>query len=102
MVNSEGILTDPTPESTIPSPLKGGQQWGRRTYNQSRGHEFDEPGGSAYGTQHPIDKALGRARRFKTYAADAKGARSTASDVLHQTSAVMRAGSEPRNGEMMM
>lgn len=58
--------------------------------NNSRqfGHQWDEPHGSAYGTQHPIDRQLGRVRRLQSYAASAKGGHST-SDSLHEASAIM-------------
>jgi len=63
------------------------------------GHEFAEPHGSAYGTNHPVDIALGRARRLRNFHASASGKIST-SDALHQASEVINAGAQASRGEM--
>lgn len=39
--------------------------------------------GSAYGTEHPIDIALGSHRRFRSFAQSAKGAKPNRSAILH-------------------
>lgn len=55
-------------------PLLGSSQFNRPgPYD----HEYDSPTGSAYGTEHPADKALGAKRRISNLKALAKGMPST-------------------------
>jgi hypothetical protein len=44
---------------------------------------------SAFGTSHPIDKALGRLRRIQSYKSSATGQHSH-SDILHAASALSK------------
>lgn len=69
--------------------MLGGQQFNRPgRYGIGIGHEYDSPHASAYGTDHPVDKKLGRARRWANLAATAKGQSPSSSEALHAAASI--------------
>jgi hypothetical protein len=50
------------------------------------------PGSTAYGSTHPIDRALGRAYRLRSLHSASRGDRPTASSKITEASAIMRSG----------
>ena len=69
------------------SPLLGGQQF-NRPGRIAIGHEYDSPHASAYGTNHPVDIKLGRARRWANLAATARGKSPSSSETLHAAASI--------------
>ena len=71
-------------------PSGGGLEEGHFTPTYSSPHM--RPGGSAYGSQHPIDKALGRSYRMRSLTNVARGESPSLSQAMTEASSIMAIG----------
>ena len=69
--------------------------------SQGVGHEWQGPHASAFGTEHPVDKALGRVRRASYYKNLAKGSGPSSSESLQHAAATF-ASAAPMTQERPM
>jgi hypothetical protein len=75
--------------------MLGGRQWG-----SFLGHQWEGPTSSAWGTEHPADKALGNLRRINTFKHAARGtaggfdAQGLASAIMNSANSVVGSGDD--------
>jgi hypothetical protein len=89
-------MEPPQPQVPLANRLLNRSQTGGPNVEQIT--DWHRPGASAFGTDHPVDIALGRARRLKNYAELAKG--NAAVSPLEEAAESMRVPQQPIPGGM--